>query len=142
MILTCLAGRPYRSRDGHRVSVARPTTGPAAARTLGGEREETSVSDSYLGATEEELLGAPLARRLSGRQRSVATVSAPGPAAAAGSPVGAAGKHITLCAGARIMRRRLTAAFILVALIVVCVSGCHFVTVHTGPARHGSAAGG
>jgi hypothetical protein len=28
------------------------------------DRKETSVSDSYLGATEGELLGAPLARRL------------------------------------------------------------------------------
>ena len=40
------------------------------------------------------------------------------------------------------MRRRLIAALILAALIVVCVSGCHVrVTVHTGPARFGSAAG-
>ena len=31
------------------------------------------------------------------------------------------------------MRRRLITALILVALIVACVSGCHFgVTVHTG----------
>jgi hypothetical protein len=40
------------------------------------------------------------------------------------------------------MRRRLTAALILAALIVVCVSGCHLrVTAHAGPALHGSAAG-
>jgi hypothetical protein len=32
------------------------------------------------------------------------------------------------------MRRRLIAAFILAALMVVSVSGCHFrVTVHAGP---------
>ena len=40
------------------------------------------------------------------------------------------------------MKRRLTAALILAALIVVTVSGCHLhVTVHAGPALHGSAAG-
>jgi hypothetical protein len=40
------------------------------------------------------------------------------------------------------MRRKLTAALILAALTVVCVSGCHVrVTVHAGPARLGSAAG-
>jgi hypothetical protein len=34
-----------------------------------------------------------------------------------------------------IMRRRLTVALILAALIIVSVSGCHFrVTVHAGPA--------
>jgi hypothetical protein len=40
------------------------------------------------------------------------------------------------------MRRRLIAALILTALIIICASGCHFhVTVHAGPAPHGSAAG-
>jgi hypothetical protein len=40
------------------------------------------------------------------------------------------------------MRRRLIAALILAALIVVCVSGCHFrVTAHAGPALHVSAVG-
>ncbi len=55
--------------------------------------------------------------------------------------MGAGATHVVLCAGVRIMRRRLTAALILAALIV-CVSGCHFrVTVHAGPALHSSAAG-
>jgi hypothetical protein len=57
-----------------------------------------------------------------------------------GSPTDAGATHVVLRAGVRIMRRRLTTALILAALIVVCVSGCHFVTVHTSPARHGSAA--
>jgi hypothetical protein len=40
------------------------------------------------------------------------------------------------------MRRRLSTALILAALIVVCVSACHFhVTVHADPAWLGSAAG-
>lgn len=44
--------------------------------------------------------------------------------------------------GTCVMRRRLAAAVILAALIVVSISGCHFhVTVHAGPALHGSAAG-
>ena len=39
------------------------------------------------------------------------------------------------------MRPRLIAAFILTALIVVCVCGCHVrVTVHGGPPLHGQAA--
>lgn len=39
------------------------------------------------------------------------------------------------------MRPRLIAAFILTALIVVCVCGCHVrVTVHAGPPLHGLAA--
>jgi hypothetical protein len=39
------------------------------------------------------------------------------------------------------VRPRLIAAFILTALIVVCVSGCHaHVTVHAGPPLHGLAA--
>jgi hypothetical protein len=48
--------------------------------------------------------------------------------------MGAAATHVVLRGGARIMRRRLIAAFILAALIVVSVSGCHFrVTVHASP---------
>jgi hypothetical protein len=40
------------------------------------------------------------------------------------------------------MRRRLVPALILAALIVVCVSGCHFhVTVHAGPVPHSLEAG-
>lgn len=39
------------------------------------------------------------------------------------------------------MRRRLMGALILAALIVVCVSGCHFhATVHAGAARAGAVA--
>jgi hypothetical protein len=35
------------------------------------------------------------------------------------------------------MRRNLVVAFVLAAMIVVCVSGCHFrVTVHAGAALH------
>jgi hypothetical protein len=88
------------------------------------------VSESYRGAIAGELLGAPRAPRLFPlfyRLR-------PGP------PARADATDVVLRAGVRIMRRRLTAALILAALIVVCVSGCHFVTVHTSPARHGSAA--
>jgi hypothetical protein len=81
------------------------------------------VSDSHLGATEAELLGAPLARRHQ-----------------PGSPASAGAKHVVLCAGVRVVRRRLIAALILVALTAICVSGCHFVTVQTSPARHGSTA--
>jgi hypothetical protein len=55
--------------------------------------------------------------------------------------MGAAAAHVVLCGGARIMRRKLTAALILAALIGVCVSGCHVrVTVHADPVPHGSAA--
>jgi hypothetical protein len=79
------------------------------------DRKETSVSDTYLGATETELPGA-----LSG----------------------AAATHVVQRAGARIMRQRLTAALILATMIVICVSGCRsFVVVHTSPARHSSTAG-
>ena len=50
--------------------------------------------------------------------------------------MGAAAAHVVLCGGARVMRRKRTAALILAALIVVCVSGCHFhVTVHAGPVQ-------
>ena len=39
------------------------------------------------------------------------------------------------------MRPRLIAAFILTALIVLCVCGCHVrVTAHAGPPLHGPAA--
>lgn len=39
------------------------------------------------------------------------------------------------------MRGKLIAALVLAALIVLCVSGCHFrVTAHAGPALYGSAA--
>lgn len=39
------------------------------------------------------------------------------------------------------MRPKLIAAFILTALIFVCVCGCHVhVTVHAGPPLHGLAA--
>src|SRR5580704_14950577 len=63
VILTGLAGQPYRSQDGYRVSVGRPTTDPARGAHPGRWRKETTVSDSYRGATNGELLGAPLARR-------------------------------------------------------------------------------
>lgn len=43
-------------------------------------------------------------------------------------------------AGVRVMNLRLTAALVLVILIIISVSGCHFVTVHTHQERHGSAA--
>jgi hypothetical protein len=124
------------------------------------DRKETSVSDSYLGATEEELLGAPLARHLNNASFGlfgglgkplVLDLHDDEPACLLtgsrwyyrhqpGSPADAGATHVVLRAGVRIMRRKLTAALILAALIVVCVSGCHFVTVHTSPARHGSAA--
>lgn len=98
------------------------------------------MSDTYLGATEGELLGAPLARRL--HRRVPAQPGRGHPRQQPGSPVGAGATHAVLCGGVRVMRRRLTAALILAALIVVCISGCHFrVTVHAGPALHGSAAG-
>ncbi len=40
------------------------------------------------------------------------------------------------------MRRRLIIALFLAALIMLCVSGCHFrVTVHASPAMHSLRAG-
>jgi hypothetical protein len=73
------------------------------------------VSDSYPGATEAELPGAPS---------------------------GAAATHVVLRAGARITRQRLTTVLILATMIIICVSGCRsFVVVHTSPARHSSTAG-
>jgi hypothetical protein len=56
--------------------------------------------------------------------------------------MGTAAAHVVPRGGARIMRRRLSTALILAALIVVCVSACRFhVTVHADPAWLGSAAG-
>jgi hypothetical protein len=50
--------------------------------------------------------------------------------------MGAAASHVVLRGGARIMMRRLIAALILAALIIVCVSGCHLqVTAQGGPER-------
>ncbi|HCU95534.1 MAG TPA: hypothetical protein DHU96_23600 [Actinobacteria bacterium] len=82
------------------------------------------MSDSYLGATEGRLPGAPLARRLTGTSQ-----------ARRWTPL----LHVVLCTGVRIMRKRLIAALVLAALIAICVCGCHFVTVQTRPAPHGSA---
>ena len=73
------------------------------------------MSDSYLGATEADLLGTPLARRRAAYSDQRRLIPHQG-------------------------TRRLIAAFILTALIVVCVSGCHFrVTVHAGPPLRGPA---
>ncbi|HEY4465180.1 MAG TPA: hypothetical protein VGN41_21140 [Streptosporangiaceae bacterium] len=59
-----------------------------------------------------------------------------------GATGGATATHVVLRGGVRVMRRRLAAALVVAALIVVCVSGCHFhVTAHAGLARPGSAAG-
>jgi hypothetical protein len=56
--------------------------------------------------------------------------------------MGAAASHMVLCGGARIMMRRLIAALILAALIIVSVSGCHLhVTAHAGPAPQASPTG-
>jgi hypothetical protein len=56
--------------------------------------------------------------------------------------MGAAASHMVLCGGARIMMRRLIAALILAALIIVSVSGCHLhVTAHVGPAPQASPTG-
>src|SRR5580692_7792870 len=69
-ILTGPAGQPYRSQDGFRVSVTRPTTDPGRGAHPWRWRKETSVSDSYLGAAEGGRPGAPLARRRWALQRS------------------------------------------------------------------------
>lgn len=54
--------------------------------------------------------------------------------------MGAGATHVVARGGGRIMRRWLTAAFIMAALII-CVTGCHVhVTVHAGPVPHGPAA--
>ena len=52
--------------------------------------------------------------------------------------MGTAASHVVLCGGTRIMMRRLIAALILAALIIVSVSGCH---VHIGPAPQASSTG-
>src|ERR1700722_1137850 len=72
VILTGTAGQPYRSQDGSRVSVARPTTDPARGAHPGRWRKDTTVSDSYRGATKGELLGAPLARHVAATSASPA----------------------------------------------------------------------
>jgi hypothetical protein len=120
------------------------------------EKEETSVSDSYLGATESGLLGAPLARRLGAysdqrrlfphqgtlqltprvlvlggwrviRREEVASVRLTFTRAYRRSqPVGAVAPGLVQHGGARSMRRRLIAALILAILVVGGVSGCHF----------------
>jgi hypothetical protein len=96
------------------------------------------VNDSYLGATEGELLGAPLARRLaaySDQRRLFPHRHQPGP------PTGAAASHVVLRGGARIMMPRLIAALLLAALIIVSVSGCHVHVAAAGPAPQASPAG-
>ena len=55
-----------------------------------------------------------------------------------GPPMGTAASHVVLCGGTRIVMRRLIAALILAALIIVSVSGCH---VHIGPAPQASSTG-
>jgi hypothetical protein len=129
------------------------------------ERKEEPVSDSYLGATEAELPGAPLARRLAAYSDQRRLFPHQGTLRLT--------PHALVLDGWRVIRReavanvRLTftgvyrrgqaagirgnnASFGLfgdlglfsAALIVVCVCGCHVrVTVHAGLAPHGSAAG-